>query len=341
MMERVLPFPLEPKIREEWCALEAKSSHPSVFRTPQWIEARAEALGSTATSHAHIWAENDELLAALATTVVRERLHHRIPVGFRIVTNAEAGVGAADHAGWSARDGFDHHVVEWLRRQERTFLLRNLDHHHAEMLGELGVVIELIACPRLDLTHWNGPTKSVAKKNAYYRRRSEREGIRFVRHTPGSVTLAHLDILLRLHDARFGERSVLRKETIAIQKALIQRQETNLSPVVITAEHDGRTVGVLWGLWFAGVFSYYQTGWLPEYKSVSLGTVLVDEAICMARDLQATIFDFLRGPEEYKYRFGASDQFDATVLVPRRLSGDLLALKERIRQRAARRQNDK
>jgi CelD/BcsL family acetyltransferase involved in cellulose biosynthesis len=88
---------------------------------------------------------------------------------------------------------------------------------------------------------------------------------------------------------------------------------------------------MLWGLWFAGVFAYYQSGWLPEYRWLNLGTVLVEEAIGIARELGAVTFDFLRGAEEYKYRFGATDRIDSTILIPRGLPGSLLQLKARTR----------
>jgi CelD/BcsL family acetyltransferase involved in cellulose biosynthesis len=74
-------------------------------------------------------------------------------------------------------------------------------------------------------------------------------------------------------------------------------------------------------------FAYYQTGWLPELASLSLGTVLVAEAIRAARADGARVFDFLRGQEPYKYRFGAVDKVDTTLLLPHGPSGLLLRLK--------------
>jgi hypothetical protein len=39
------------------------------------------------------------------------------------------------------------------------------------------------------------------------------------------------------------------------------------------------------------------------------------------------VFDFLRGQEPYKYRFGATDRVDRSYLVPRGATGALLRLK--------------
>jgi CelD/BcsL family acetyltransferase involved in cellulose biosynthesis len=48
-----------------------------------------------------------------------------------------------------------------------------------------------------------------------------------------------------------------------------------------------------------------------------------------ARSHGAELFDFLRGPEEYKYRFGAEDQIDEDWLVARGLTGRLLEMKSK------------
>ena len=68
-------------------------------------------------------------------------------------------------------------------------------------------------------------------------------------------------------------------------------------------QRDGETVAIVWCLWFAGVFAFYQTGWDDAHRELSPGVILVDEAIQVARRLGATTFDFLRGPEDYKYRW--------------------------------------
>ena len=44
-------------------------------------------------------------------------------------------------------------------------------------------------------------------------------------------------------------------------------------------------------------------------------------------------FDFLRGSEAYKYRFGAQDDLDATYLVPRGSLGRVLDVRYRSRER--------
>ena len=49
----------------------------------------------------------------------------------------------------------------------------------------------------------------------------------------------------------------------------------------------------------------------------SLGSVLLHQAIRMASQSGVQTFDFLRGDEPYKYRFGAVDTFDRSYLLAR------------------------
>ena len=64
-------------------------------------------------------------------------------------------------------------------------------------------------------------------------------------------------------------------------------------------------------------FSYYQTGWEPTYARRGLGTVLVADAMQLASiPSDCAVFDFLRGDELFKYRFGAEDREDDDVGAP-------------------------
>jgi CelD/BcsL family acetyltransferase involved in cellulose biosynthesis len=331
VVTRSVRLPLSDEVRTRWRLLEGASSEPSVFRTPDWVEARAEVLGLTTQTTVQLWEEDDRLLAAFALAATRERLHPSLPVSVPVSTNAAAGTGGADHTGWTAADDAHEHVRSWLESTRRTILLRNLDPDLADRLSGDRIVLERVRCPRLNLKQWSGPAPSVSKRIAYYRRRAAREGLTLSRTLPGDVTAEQLITLRQLHKQRFGSRSVLSDSGIAIQEALRSRQQPEVGPVVVGASAGGRTVGLLWGLWFAGVFAYYQTGWLPESSPLNLGTILVDEAICTARDLGATTFDLLRGPEDYKYRLGAEDRVDSTVLLARGLPGTVLRLKARVR----------
>jgi CelD/BcsL family acetyltransferase involved in cellulose biosynthesis len=99
---------------------------------------------------------------------------------------------------------------------------------------------------------------------------------------------------------------------------------------VVAAKGD-EVVGVLLGFWSKGWFGAYQSGWDPAYAPHSIGSVLVANAVRNAAEHGAHTFDFLRGAESYKYRFGAFDAYDATYVVPGGASARLLITRAAVR----------
>lgn len=71
---------------------------------------------------------------------------------------------------------------------------------------------------------------------------------------------------------------------------------------------DGSIIACLYGFHHARCTYYYLSGFDPEFAQYSPGTILVAHAIQEAIREGATAFDFLRGREDYKYRWGAVDQ---------------------------------
>jgi CelD/BcsL family acetyltransferase involved in cellulose biosynthesis len=65
---------------------------------------------------------------------------------------------------------------------------------------------------------------------------------------------------------------------------------------------------------------HYIAGFDPALGAVSPGTILIAHAIDRAHDDGLAEFDFLRGAEPYKYRFGARDRWNrARTLGPTRV----------------------
>ena len=53
----------------------------------------------------------------------------------------------------------------------------------------------------------------------------------------------------------------------------------------------------------------YNSGLSPTFMDLSAGWVLLGHLIKWANENQRVEFDFMRGQEEYKYRFGAVDRY--------------------------------
>jgi CelD/BcsL family acetyltransferase involved in cellulose biosynthesis len=70
-------------------------------------------------------------------------------------------------------------------------------------------------------------------------------------------------------------------------------------------EIAGRDVAATFGFELDGVFYLYNSAYEPDAARVSPGLVLVSELVKRAIEEELKVFDFLRGPERYKYQLGS------------------------------------
>jgi len=71
---------------------------------------------------------------------------------------------------------------------------------------------------------------------------------------------------------------------------------------------DGEPIATLCCFAYGATYAAYNSGYHPAYAELSAGIVLFAERIRTAIARGFTAFDFMRGNESYKYRFGATDQ---------------------------------
>jgi CelD/BcsL family acetyltransferase involved in cellulose biosynthesis len=125
-----------------------------------------------------------------------------------------------------------------------------------------------------------------------------------------------MDLLIRLHRARWGESSrsfAGRLEAFHhdFARAALGRGWLRLW----TLEADGAPVAAWYGFRFAGVEWYYQAGRDPSWDDRSVGFVMLVHTIREAFHAGVSEYRLLRGGEEYKDRFAnADDPIDTLVL---------------------------
>ena len=93
-----------------------------------------------------------------------------------------------------------------------------------------------------------------------------------------------------------------------------------------TMELDGRPVACWHGLRFAGVEWYYQAGRDPAFDSQAVGFVLLAHTVREAMADGMTAYNFLRGDEAYKNRFGPAPERVRTCIAGRGLRGRTAAI---------------
>lgn len=312
--------------------------------TPDWALAWWATIGGRPPAEVAVWRDDTDVVAVAAVHLHRERLARRIPVPLRAWSNLGSGIGNGDHLAVPAAPHVRADVAAWLhtRSGRRPLWLRSLAPSEPSTddvtaaVGPNAVVTGGIVCPSLDLGGDTLPIPpSFARKLRAYRRRLEREGVAFTVAGPGDVTDRHLRALYDLHEDRWDTvdagPSWLRRRHEFFGRLVASASDTR-GPVVTTAERDGEPVGALLAFACGPTVSYFQSGWSPAYRSHSLGSVLVDETIAWAHTRGATSFDMMRGTGEFKYRFGATDRVDRSVLYPNGPTGRLLAWKHRARR---------
>ena len=341
----VFDLPDEPAanaLTAEWLALAGQFERSSYFQTPDWVLSWWETIAARPPTRIAVWRDGSgRLEAVVALSRGGERLHRRLPLRVPAYVNAGTGAGAADHCGWLVPAELGPTVRGWLdgATGRSALIVRNVDPSWpADAVLPAGArVVEGTACPEVTLPLREGPagpSKSFVRQLRRFTRRLSDEGIEFEWVPPGDVDEALLTRLLELHaqgreglgEGNFGS------DQLPLLRRLTERGGAERGPAAIMAHRGAEIVGVLYGFWWRDTFAAYQSGWDRAYARHALGNVLILQALESAARLGARRFDFLRGTEPYKYRFGASDRCDQTWLVPRGPAGALLAARHRVRE---------
>lgn len=142
----------------------------------------------------------------------------------------------------------------------------------------------------------------------YYRRRAARAGIGEAERSGAAA----LENLAELHTRRWQNRDepgiFADPRVLAWQREALAALEAEGLLRLHVLRQEARIVAALAVLAAKGRAFYYIGGFDPDLASLGLGTVLVGHAIADAEAEGLHSFDFLRGHEAYKYRWGAVDQ---------------------------------
>lgn len=301
-------------LREEWARLAAAADN--VFATPEWAEEWLRHVGPRTTLLESVTA--DGAVRAVLPLVVSRAGPLRVA---RFV-----GHGPADELGPVCapedRAVAAHALLRALREHRVDVLLAEQlrgDAGWDRYLG--GRTLREGGSPvlRFDGRTWD---ELVEGWSSNFRQRVRREPRRVGRDLNATFRLANaatldadLDALFRLHGARWqGTSPFLRFEGFhrAFARRALERGWLRLWLLEIA----GSPAAVWYGLRFEGAESYYQAGRDPQWRQYSLGLVLLVHTIRSAVEDGMRAYRFLRGDEEFKYRFTSDDPGLQTRGVP-------------------------
>lgn len=140
-------------------------------------------------------------------------------------------------------------------------------------------------------------------------RRAEAAGVTTTTVGPDEDVHAAVDVFLELlQSSTFEKRDWLNEGRRAVFHEVAEAaQKAGTLQLMFSTVNGDRAAG-LFNFDYNGRIWVYNSGLDPaQYSALSLGVVLTAAAIENAIDDGRETFDFLRGDEAYKYRFGAQD----------------------------------
>jgi CelD/BcsL family acetyltransferase involved in cellulose biosynthesis len=309
-LERVDPS----AIRAEWGQLAAASRN--VFATPEWHETWWRHFGSGRELELSACrAKDGRLVAVIPLYVVR-----RFPLRVLRFT----GHGPGDQLGPVCAPADREAVAEALRRALRRtdLLVADLlpaDEGWADTLRARRLRHEGSPLVRFDGMTWDEYLASRSWNVRSKIRRSERK----VAAQGGTTRMAdpdrledELDALFRLHGARWAAGTSAfepnRAFHVDFARTALQAGWLRLSFIEI----ENEPIAACYGFRYAGVECFYQGGRDPSWDKLSVGTVILAQAIRAALEDGVEEYRFLRGGEDYKYRLASSDSGLETLAVP-------------------------
>lgn len=118
-----------------------------------------------------------------------------------------------------------------------------------------------------------------------------------------------LPVLFDLHARRWRRRGwVGAFASRRVREFHVRHAQTSPGARVLLLKMDSIPVAAMLMFIRGGTWSFYQSGFDPSYSAASPGTRLLLEAIRLSIAQGAHTFDFLRGSESYKARWGATEQ---------------------------------
>lgn len=302
--------------REEWSRLARESDN--IFSTWEWAETWWRHFGvggSLALARARV---QGETVAVLPLYTARR-------AGLRMARLV--GHGVADQLGPVCdRNHFDLALGALARTHRADLLVADRLPGGSPVHALGGTVLRDEASPVISISDEGGWEDYLRKRSANFRQQVRRRarsvaktGVRFRLVSDHAQLAKAFDDLIRLHEARWGERS----HAFAGARASFHREfaATALDRGWLrlwVAEDDGRAVAAWYGFRFAGVDYFYQSGRDPAWDRHRVGAALLEHTMRDAFADGMREYRLLRGDEAYKQRYASETRTIGTAAFARR-----------------------
>jgi CelD/BcsL family acetyltransferase involved in cellulose biosynthesis len=304
----------------QWRELLARDPNRHVFATPEWNRVWWEEFGANKDLF-FLTMERGEDVVALVP------LYRKKEDG-RKVLRFLGGIDLTDYLGpicsESDRDEVADTLVEWLMTTEiewdeldahnmpvplgfAEYLVDRADRRDVHFSLEQEETSAVLLLPE----SWDSYLEQLKSKERHElkrkRRRIEREHPDTrIRRTTDETLEVDLKLFVEMHRGAEGMKGHFMRPEIA---TFFERVAHAFAPIgwlrMDFLEIGDRAIASSFGFELDDRFYLYNSAYEPEFGRLSPGLVLVSELVKGAIASDTRVFDFLRGPERYKYQLGA------------------------------------
>jgi CelD/BcsL family acetyltransferase involved in cellulose biosynthesis len=313
-------------LRGEWLRLLTQLPFQSVFLTPQWQETWWRHFARERQLYLLTVRSNDGVLRGLAPLMLSQG--GDVPARLEFIGDVEL----CDYFDVLIDPAYEQQVSETLAsalvsqaNDEVALYLTNLSshsrtpallHQSLEDNGLAVVLAEIETCPTIVLPDtWEAYLETLRGKDRHEMRRKIRraETTAHLGYTTASdaATLDEaLETFFTLHrmSQQPDKRHFMTADKAAFLRDLTHQLWASGWVDLTTLQADGVPIAALCCFPYERTYAAYNACYHPDYRHLSAGIVLFANRIQNAIAHGFTCFDFLRGNEPYKYRFGASDR---------------------------------
>lgn len=304
----------------QWRELLARDPNRHVFATPEWNRVWWDEFGHNKDLFFLTMVRGEEVVAIIP-------LYRKHDNGRKILRFL-GGIDLTDYLGpicsEQDRDEVADALVQWLTTTDvewdefdahnmpvpfgfADYLVDRADRHSFDFSLEQEETSAVLLLPE----SWDSYLEGLKSKERHElrrkRRRIEREHPDArVRRTTDETLEADLKLFVEMHRGTEGLKGHFMRREIA---TFFERVAHAFAPLgwlrMDFLEIADRPIASSFGFELDGCFYLYNSAYEPELGRLSPGLVLASELVKSAVASDLDVFDFLRGPERYKYQLGA------------------------------------
>ena len=304
----------------EWWELLRRDPDRHIFATPEWNRLWWEEFGDGKDLFLLAMRRADDLVALVP-------LYRKIEEGRRLL-RFNGGIDLTDYLGpicsFEDRDDVAAALVGWLGESRAEW--DEFDAHsmpvpfgfadflvdHADRAGfEIALDQEETSAVLPLPDDWDGYLAQLASKERHElrrkRRRLEREHPDATIRAASAETLdSDMKTFVDMHRGTEGHKGHFMRPEVATFFDRVARAFMPLGWLRLDfLEIGAAAVAVTFSFELAGTFYLYNSAYEPEASRLSPGLVLASDLVKRSIEAGLKKFDFLRGPERYKYQLGA------------------------------------